>query len=250
MKRFVSDIDRIMALIYEDKPLPPPVPKEPEASSAPDVVTHPELDFSFVEERFSAERYLRERREKEARRRMAKKKALAKRPSSEESLRGMRSRKSTAPPAPQLKLDFSSLDQIRSDAEITMNKLMTEEERGEEASLPQEEIRAEENQICSKEASLSETDSRRKDAAADPVFFEYGLDAVESKFLLALLNGENLSSLNAEGRLLSVLIDQINEKLFDEFADTVIENGTPPKVLADYEEDLKHLFLTENTGVD
>ena len=45
-----------------------------------------------------------------------------------------------------------------------------------------------------------------------------------------------------EGRMLSVLVDGINEKLYDDFADTVIE-GDPPAVVPDYQDELIERYL-------
>ncbi len=43
--------------------------------------------------------------------------------------------------------------------------------------------------------------------------------------------------MRAEGQILSVLVDGINEKLYEDFSDTVIE-GEPPAVVEDYREEL------------
>ena len=43
--------------------------------------------------------------------------------------------------------------------------------------------------------------------------------------------------------MLTVAIDEINERLFDEFGDTVIIfNGDTPEIIQDYKEDLKGMF--------
>ncbi len=43
----------------------------------------------------------------------------------------------------------------------------------------------------------------------------------------------------------SILMDNINEKLFDEFGDVVLENNEQdqPQVITDYVDDLKDMFL-------
>ena len=214
MKRFVSDIDRIMALIYEDQPLPPPVPKGAGSLPAP--------ESAFRRTRASEER----QRQALSGPLFRKECVPAKRPV----------RKAPAPP--QLNLDLSSLAKIRSDAEITRERLLTDEEREEEVSLDEQT-----------KASVYPEERKEAGPAASEVplapepFAECGLSAVETELLLALLQGGNVAAVNTGGQLLSVLVDQINEKLFDEFADTVIENGASPAILSDYEEELKAMFL-------
>ena len=231
MKRFVSDIDRIMALIYEDQPLPPPVPKEAAPPPAPEPVFRkpyrPERNYgpgvqkSLARETYAMGRHLR----KEA---------------AEPTVRKTRSfteqhRRAAKDPKPQLQLDFSALSKIRSDAEITRNRLLTDEEREEAVICGESGI--------GKEAELPEEPARLENQSGAEEPSEYGLDYMETEILLALLNGKNAAEVNTGGQLLSVLVDQINEKLFDVFADTVIENGMSPRILPDYEEELKAIYL-------
>ena len=43
--------------------------------------------------------------------------------------------------------------------------------------------------------------------------------------------------------MLTVAIDEINERLFDDFGDTVIIfNGDTPEIIEDYKEELKGMF--------
>ena len=69
------------------------------------------------------------------------------------------------------------------------------------------------------------------------------LDETETAVLRAVLNGEDgAAAAKAGGRMLSVVIDAINDKLFDRFGDTVIyDDGDRPAVYEDYEEELKGL---------
>ena len=69
-----------------------------------------------------------------------------------------------------------------------------------------------------------------------------GLDAAELRLLRTLLGDGDLSWVRTEGRMLSVLVDGINEKLYDDFADTVIE-GDPPAVVPDYQDELIERYL-------
>ena len=68
------------------------------------------------------------------------------------------------------------------------------------------------------------------------------LDAPELHLLRDLLTGAPLSWVRAEGHIVSVLVDGINEKLYDDFADAVIE-GDPPAVIEDYREELLERYL-------
>ncbi|MCD8138200.1 MAG: TerB N-terminal domain-containing protein [Planctomycetaceae bacterium] len=67
------------------------------------------------------------------------------------------------------------------------------------------------------------------------------LSGVEAAFLGRLLTGEVYDDLLRQHRvLLSVLVDAINEKLFDELGDTaIVEGAAGPEVLDDYQDVLK-----------
>ena len=58
----------------------------------------------------------------------------------------------------------------------------------------------------------------------------------------ALLDGEAAPP-NPEGQLLSLVIDSINEKLFDIVGDAVIEfDGDTPVLIEDYEQDVREIL--------
>ena len=81
----------------------------------------------------------------------------------------------------------------------------------------------------------------------DPVMTEgaggiNNLDVSELRLLRTLLGDGDLAWVRTEGRMLSVLVDGINEKLYDDFADTVIE-GDPPAVVPDYQDELIERYL-------
>ena len=69
-----------------------------------------------------------------------------------------------------------------------------------------------------------------------------GLSAPELRLLRALLTGGDLAWVRAEGHMLAVLVDALNEKLYEAFADTVIE-GDPPAVVPDYLDELTERYL-------
>ena len=119
--------------------------------------------------------------------------------------------------APKIEIDVSKLQSIRDTADITRDKLIVEEEE----ELP-EEITFE------KEPPKTET-------PADEPYL---------KVLKSLLSGEDPEkAARSSGIMLTVAIDEINERLFDDFGDTVIIfNGDTPEIIEDYKEDLKGMF--------
>lgn len=119
--------------------------------------------------------------------------------------------------AKKLRIDYSILDSIRREAAVTREKLTVEEEEEEEAPPPLQES------LPTEAAS----------AEALP------LNDAELRLLRCLLYGESLGWVQAEGLLLSVLVDGINEKLYDRFMDTVLEDS--PEVMEDYVEELKEM---------
>ena len=62
--------------------------------------------------------------------------------------------------------------------------------------------------------------------------------------LCCLLTGESYKPLTDAGHMLSVLADEINENLYDEFGDTVIETNETgiPVLVEDYIDDLKGML--------
>ena len=122
----------------------------------------------------------------------------------------------------RVRIDFSLLDKIRSDAAITRDRLVTEEEREPDAPLPQAA------------AAGDATPETEAPAGAAP------LTPVESRLLRCLLLGADTSWLTQEGHMRSVLVDAINEKLYDAFGDTVLDDEGRP--VPDYIADLKEML--------
>ena len=65
------------------------------------------------------------------------------------------------------------------------------------------------------------------------------LSQEEYRLLQCLLYGRDYGWVRASGLMLSVLVDSINEKLFDEFADSVLTLDNGPELIEDYIQDLK-----------
>ena len=139
----------------------------------------------------------------------------------EEQVRALLDGKQAAE-AKKLHLDYGKLDKIRSDAAVTRDKLIVDEEEdfsGEQAqALPPV-----------------------PDTAPPEESNDTPLTQQECRFLRCLLYGGDLSWVRQEGLLLSVLVDSINEKLYDAFQDTVLTSEDQPAVIEDYLDELKEM---------
>lgn len=120
--------------------------------------------------------------------------------------------------AKRLHLDFGALARIRSDAAVTCERLATEEEL--DFSEPVPEVPP---------APVPE------DAPATP------LSEDEYRLLQCLLYGRDHRWVQERGLMLSVLCDGINEKLYDEFMDSVLLFDGTPELIEDYLDDLKEM---------
>ena len=74
---------------------------------------------------------------------------------------------------------------------------------------------------------------------------EWGLTEEEDRYLRCLLAGEDLSWLSQGGLMESILVDSINDHLFEFFSDTVIEPDPQARIVDDYRRD-----LAEHYGLD
>ena len=140
--------------------------------------------------------------------------------------------------ARRVRLDFSQLARIRADADVTQERLIVEEDE-EPPMMP-----------IFEPSPVVPPSSSEDTLPAAPVMTEgagdiNGLDAAELRLLRTLLGDGDLAWVRTEGRMLSVLVDGINEKLYDDFADTVIE-GDPPAVVPDYQDELVERYLHDS----
>lgn len=124
---------------------------------------------------------------------------------------------------PKIEFNLSQLSTIREDAAGTRDSLLTEEELQAE----QEEREKIEETVVNDEQE------------------DYGLSSEEMATIILLLKRKDLNKYLKEHHLMAaVIIDNINEKLFDEFGDNVIEFiNDIPTVIEDYQEDLEDMFL-------
>ena len=119
-------------------------------------------------------------------------------------------------------IDYTRLTRIRRDASITREKLIVDEE----ADIPAEAAPP----ACGQAQVPPEEESPQADTPLTPE---------EYRLLQCLLYGGDTGWVQGTGHLMSVLIDGINEKLYDTFLDSVLDDT--PQVVEDYTDDLKEM---------
>lgn len=121
--------------------------------------------------------------------------------------------------AMRIEIDLSKLAGIRAAADVTRDKLIV----GEETDIPAPAIE-----------SVHEPEP--ESAPETP------LNAAERSFLRALLDGgDHTAAARESGSMPSLLADSINEKLFDIFADTVIDcSSDVTEIIEDYADELQN----------
>lgn len=158
-------------------------------------------------------------------------------------------RRYVPPVLPKVEIDLSRLEGIREAALLTQEKLLTEEEQfSEKKEVFREETAAQQGLEPRRAGLVAESYvkeyqfTEKVNESAENALEDSGLlSPVEKEFLSLLLKGESVSPLlKREKLMLSLLADQINEKLFDHFGDTVlIFDGEEAALIEDYEEELK-----------
>ena len=157
---------------------------------------------------------------------------------------------------PRITIDLSGLDKIRRDAQITRDSLLTEEEMREQetvetkpetpvieapAIIPDREETAVQPE-ASEPFNLSvENDKKSVHEEPGTVTIEIpSLDEVHAQILLMLMRGESPAGLIRKEFLMpSVVTDTINEALFDEIGDNVLEcDGDEIALVEDYREEV------------
>lgn len=120
---------------------------------------------------------------------------------------------------PVISIDLSKLQGIRDTAEITRDKLIVEEEEPEDLPAPEPPAKEEPSDSGILRPPLKD-------------------------LLIAIMRGENAETVaRKSGIMLSVAVEEINETLFDNFGDTVIDfDGETPQIIEDYENELKGMF--------
>lgn len=118
--------------------------------------------------------------------------------------------------AKRVQIDYSALAQIRREAAITQDKLATEEEMEEEAP-----------------PAVQPPPPQPETLPGD-----CPLDKTQYRLMQNLLYGGDTSWVQREGKMVSVLLDSINEILYETFQDAVIEDQ---QVVEDYIDELKEM---------
>lgn len=124
--------------------------------------------------------------------------------------------------AKKIIIDYSQLEKIRQEAAITRDKLTVEEELDD----------AEEAAPVQDPAPVPEPVCESPDA-------DCPLSAPEYRLLQCLLYGRSTAWVQQEGYMMSVLTDSINDKMYDVFMDSVLDDT--PALIEDYIEDLKEV---------
>lgn len=119
----------------------------------------------------------------------------------------------------KLAIDYAQLTQIRRDAAVTQEKLIVDEE-----TEPPDEPAAQVPPPPPEEPAVRE---------------DLPLSGAEYRLLHCLLYGGDTGWVRAEGHLPSVLADGINEKLYDIFQDSVLDDEI--RLVEDYTDELKEM---------
>jgi len=136
---------------------------------------------------------------------------------------------------PHININFSGLDKIRQDAQVTMESLLVESNGG-----PDDPV-----QISDDEKNIPET------AETETTETEYadslslmGLSAIHIQVLKELIQGRSAAHIMKEARLMpSVVTDTINEAFYDEIGDSILEcDGNHISVTDDYRDEVMRLL--------
>ena len=137
---------------------------------------------------------------------------------------------------PKITIDLSGLEQIRRDALVTRDSLLTEEEKAEDPLIesPQPAVQDTHEEISAEESH----------ADPQPVSIAFTPEPLHKQILERLLQGNPVDALIRENHLIpSVVTDEINEALFDEIGDNILEcDGNTIDLVEDYREDVLHIL--------
>lgn len=143
----------------------------------------------------------------------------------------------------RITIDLSQLGHIRAAAATTREALLVDEERDEVEPAPTVTAAPAAPSVPDEtppKPGASDHQTNRPGAGGNPC----DLSDLELEALRRLLEGGDIDDLLGPGKpMASVLVDSINEKLFDEVGDAVVEfdDGGEPRMVEDYEEDVREL---------
>ena len=160
---------------------------------------------------------------------------------------------------PKIHIDFDKLSGIREDAAYTREQLITEDEMSDEDEFMKfddemlsekyvgddtkledlEQSNAADKNQSAADDTVNSKESGTLQTSGDSLISEHQMNMVN-----LLLSGGNVKEYAASNHLmLAVEIDAINEALYDEIGDTVIEfDGDNPVIVEDYIEDIKEIL--------
>ncbi len=138
---------------------------------------------------------------------------------------------------PEVIIDLSHLEQIRQDAQVTRDSLLTGEEM-DFAADAEDSLAAQQMEETGRLGTGREKETESGDGALDM------LDMIHRQILLALARNQSAESYLKAGHLMpSVAADTINEALFDEIGDNVLEwDGDTITLVEDYRDDVLQMF--------
>ena len=138
---------------------------------------------------------------------------------------------------PKITIDLSGLDRIRRDALHTRDSLLTEEEMDNS-----------EEKVLSIPSMPDPADQKTENAETTQESINIPLDPMQIRILQTLVKDGNADQLINENHLIpSVVTDAINEALFDEIGDSVLEyNGSIISIVEDYKEDIINMLGGNN----
>lgn len=149
---------------------------------------------------------------------------------------------------PKININMADLGQIRADASVTRESLLTDEEKDDhETSAEMESIKPQipnddsDEKITTDQADPSDAGLPEDDEEEVPQ-----LSQDESYMMNALLKGNSYENYLRKHHLMaSILVDSINEKLMDVFGDTVIgyNEAGKPIIIDDYRKDCADMYL-------
>ncbi|MEI3376565.1 MAG: TerB N-terminal domain-containing protein [Coriobacteriales bacterium] len=162
-------------------------------------------------------------------------------------------------------IDFSQLDRIRKAADETCEKLIVEEEsdsivnksENQVPAMPRGDGAVAQTVLSSRESATGAFDScgdaklvprETRFVHPSPRAMQPSLTSPltpdETALIIHLLAGRNIKEYEREHACMaSVLVDSINDKLYDEFADICIDaSGGEPVIIEDYADELRSLL--------
>ncbi|WP_281085778.1 TerB N-terminal domain-containing protein [Eubacterium ruminantium] len=144
----------------------------------------------------------------------------------------------------KVRIDLSRLDDIREKAAEIRDKLLVDNDV--EATVGEIAVgETAESTSCDIDniagvdidRSVGTTgDECEKETADDDI---YNLTSDEVRLLSSLLKGEDINWVKEKGIFISVLIESINEKFYDEFGDSILVDDDYPEIYEDYREDIE-----------